>query len=170
MYLTHASREDINGIDLQQWTFAIEVLCNIHSIIIHLDPYVDISNSTLAIYSSLASSCDIPFFPFHASHLAFPLKSKRDPGLAVSRKNKNTAKDEFENIWKLCTIYFVPANAPILQYCTVSWNAIFQFLSRCYDRLCSEVCDGHWVGQLVGFLHHHYHCTRPPGCTVSNRQ
>lgn len=114
-------------------------MCAIHSIIIHLVPYVDISNSTLAIYSSLASSCDIPFFPFHASHLAFPLKSKSDPGLAVSRKNKITAKDEFKNIWEARAIYYVVVNAPILQYCTVSLNVVFRFLSCCYDRLCSEV-------------------------------
>jgi hypothetical protein len=98
--------------------------------------------------------------------LAFPLKSKSDPGLAVSRKNKIIAKDEFNNIWKACVVYFVVGNAPVLQCCTVSLNAVFRFLPCCYDRLCSEVWGGHWVGCVVGFLHHHYRCTASNGLTA----
>lgn len=52
-------------------------------------PTTLMSNSTFFTYSCIASSDDLPFCPFHAAHLAFPLKSK-SPGFSlINDKFKN---------------------------------------------------------------------------------
>lgn len=45
--------------------------------------YFAASSSASLTYASLAASFVVPFFLFHASHLALPLKSRR-PGFSVS--------------------------------------------------------------------------------------
>lgn len=92
VYLCHAIKFGITGVDPSYCTLKRDTsVWNLfHWVgLLHFVPYVSINNWTLAMYASFASSCDIPFFSFQASHLAFPLKSRSPPGLAGSRKNKS---------------------------------------------------------------------------------
>lgn len=99
VYLCHAIKLGITGVDLSNCTLKRDTsLWNLfHCVgLLHFVPYVSINNWTLAMYASFASSCDIPFFSFQASHLAFPLKSRSPPGLAGSRKNTSQKKKDHQ--------------------------------------------------------------------------
>jgi hypothetical protein len=137
-YLCHAIKLGITGVDLSYCTLRrdISVWNLFHCVgLLHLVPYVSINNWTLAMYASLASSCDSPFFSFHASHFALPLKSRSPPGLAGSRRNKsqmrwitNTSKyfsvknEGIGYVWKPPQIYFTRS---------ISTMWLKQCLSRC---------------------------------------